>query len=274
MMMAAVIGAYTACNISDKYIVSKGNINKNDYTFFLSLSSLIFLTFFLPFTDHKLQFSIYNAGIILGAAASKIVEFRTLAAVLKEMTPFEVKAWLGICIFLSYITDMIMKADSFRLSRLSMILITAMGLILIVWDNQRSINYKKIMFYLVLHILSKYLYGIVIKQAAKTMSTTMTLYCALIIVMILMLVSVHPIRIFKGNKKSISILCGTRLVNVIGNIAENEVIKMSLVQYSLIQPGILVLLFLERMLRKERFPLRNIIGSVLCVLGVLGFSIC
>lgn len=273
MMMGVVITAYTLCNISDKYIVSKQNIGRYDYTFFLALSSLFFLTFFLPFTDCTIRLNIDTIGIILGAALCKIIEFITLAAVLTELTAFEVKAWLGICIFLSYFTDIITLSDSFQLIKLIMILLTGVGLILIVWDNQRKINYRGIMIYLILHILSKFSYGLVIKIASKTMSTTLTLYLALIIVIVYILPKVHPIKIYKEKRKGIRILCGTRFVNVLGNIAENEVIKISLVQYSFIQPGILVMLFLERLFHREHFQMKNLIGSILCIIGILGFSI-
>ena len=273
MIMAVVIAAYTICNISDKYIVSKQKIHRNEYTFFLSLSSLFFLTFFLPFTNCTMELNMKSIGIIGGAALCKLIEFSTLAAVLKELTPFEVKAWLGICIFLSYFTDIMLGTESFELFKFFMIVVSVLGLFLIVWDNHRSINYKKIALFLALHIVSKYAYGLDIKQAAKIMSTTMTLYLSLIIVTLVMLPKVHPLITYREKKKGIKILCGARFVNVIGNIAENEVIKTSLVQYSFIQPGILILLFIDRLFHREHYEVKNIIGSILCISGIISFSI-
>ena len=60
---------------------------------------------------------------------------------------------------------------------------------------------------------------------------------------------------------------------LIGMLLENAVISISLANYSFIQPMILVALFFIGLIRKERCSKLNLIGSVICVIGVVLFQI-
>ena len=65
-----------------------------------------------------------------------------------------------------------------------------------------------------------------------------------------------------------------RIPNTAGMIMENAVITISLANYSLIQPMILVTLFVIGLIRREAASKENIIGGVLAIAGVLGFQLC
>ena len=51
-------------------------------------------------------------------------------------------------------------------------------------------------------------------------------------------------------------------------------LRIILASYSLIQPMILVTLFIIGMIRREAVSKENIIGGVLAIAGVLGFQLC
>lgn len=64
-----------------------------------------------------------------------------------------------------------------------------------------------------------------------------------------------------------------RIPNTAGMIMENAVITISLANYSLIQPMILVALFIIGLIRREAASKENIIGGMLAIAGVLGFQL-
>ena len=61
--------------------------------------------------------------------------------------------------------------------------------------------------------------------------------------------------------------------NTIGMLLENAVIAISLASYSFIQPMILVVLFIIGLIRKERCSRLNLIGGIICVVGVVAFQL-
>ena len=75
---------------------------------------------------------------------SKLLEFKMSALVLTEMSAFELKAWLGLCLFASYATDIITATDTFSVLKLLAIVVTAAGLFMIARSEREHISYKKI----------------------------------------------------------------------------------------------------------------------------------
>lgn len=63
------------------------------------------------------------------------------------------------------------------------------------------------------------------------------------------------------------------LGNTAEMLTENAVIAISLANYSLIQPMILVTLFVIGLIRREQHSDANLLGGVLAIAGVLGFQI-
>lgn len=56
-------------------------------------------------------------------------------------------------------------------------------------------------------------------------------------------------------------------------VCGNSVIAISLANYSFIQSMILVTLFVIGLIRKEKRSVLNLIGSIICVVGVAAFQI-
>ena len=98
-LMAGVTACYTVSSLSDKYAAAKARFDPDEFTFLMCASMSVFLALTLPF--QTIAFSLTwqaFAGVAL-VALCKLLEFRMSVPVLKEMSAFELKAWLGVTLF-------------------------------------------------------------------------------------------------------------------------------------------------------------------------------
>lgn len=270
-MMLIVTACYTITSLSDKYAVAEAKFTGNEFTFLMCSSMSVFIAITLPFQEIYFELSWQTFAAILLIAVFKMLEFQMSALVLVHLSAFELKAWLGVTLFASYITDAFFGAD-LRVVKVLCIAATVLGLVFIAKSSREGkINYLKILIPLVLYLVAKYGYGLVIKGFSPYVSSTMQLLPALIIISIILLPKAAPINIIKRNSKGALKVVLARIPNAIGMILENAVISISLVNYSFIQPMILVSLFLIGLTRRERCSRLNLIGSVICVIGVIAF---
>lgn len=110
-------------------------------------------------------------------AVCKMLEFQMSALVLKQLSAFELKAWLGVTLFASYFTDILFGAEPSAL-KIICIIATAIGLVFIAsLSNDGKVNYKQIIILLILYLVSKFAYGLVIKGFTPYVSSTMQLLC-------------------------------------------------------------------------------------------------
>lgn len=272
LLMLSVAACYTISSLSDKYAVSKAGFNGNEFTFIMCGSMSIMLCFTLPFQEILFTLTWQSFAAVLLIALCKILEFQMSALVLKQLSAFELKAWLGITLFASYFTD-IFYGEEISILSLICISTTVVGLVLISRSGKRVIDYKKIIIPFILYLLAKYGYGLIIKAFTPYASPTMQLLPALIIVTIVMLFKVNPAQVVKKNKSGLLKVILARIPNTIGMFLENAVIGISLVSYSFIQPMILVSLFFISLIRRENSSKLNLIGSIICVIGVVLFQI-
>ncbi|MDE7193025.1 MAG: hypothetical protein K2O14_03545, partial [Oscillospiraceae bacterium] len=158
--------------------------------------------------------------------------------------------------------------------KLLCIAITVLGLIFIARSGEKKeVDYKKIALPLALYLTAKFGYGLVIKGFSEYASPSMQLLPALVLISLLLLPKADPLKIFKDNPKGALRVVLARIPNTAGMIIENAVISISLASYSFIQPMILVSLFVIGLIRRERYTKLNIIGNVVCVVGVISFQI-
>ena len=171
VLMLLVVACYTVCGLSDKYSVAKLKFDGNSFTFLMALPTAILLLPLMPFSDMHLQLcwqSVLAAVLIM---VSKLLEFKMSALVLTEMSAFELKAWLGLCLFASYATDIITATDTFSVLKLLAIVVTAVGLFMIARSEREHISYKKIAVPLFFYLLSKFGYGFIITASAPYISS-------------------------------------------------------------------------------------------------------
>lgn len=273
-LMLMVVLCYTICSLSDKYAVAKIKFNGNELTFLMAAATALFMTFTLPFVDTRVVWGIPAVVAILLLTASKMLEFQMSALILQDMSAFELKAWLGICLFMSYFTDILMKTQRFSWLRLGFIAVTVVGLVLIAQAGRKKIRYGKIVLPLIVYLIAKYGYGLVIAAAEPYISSTMCLYFALILLALILLPMAHPVRIFREKRNGGLFVVLTKIPNVAGLLGENAVIAVSLANYSFIQPMILVVLFFWGIARKEEeHDLLSVLGGIVCIVGIVGFQI-
>lgn len=272
-MILLAAGCYTICSLADKYAVSTAKLSGTAITFIMAAATAVFMTIMLPFTGAAFpELSWQLVLFIILIAADKLLEFVLSAKILADMSAFELKAWLGISLFISYFADAFVYGGNFSLSALLFIGVTAAGLFLIAKSNGKAVNYKRIAPTLAFYILVKLGYGVIMRYAEPYGDSSVILYFALILLAAVLCPAVHPIKLFKDKKKGFAVTAVTKLPNAVGLFAENAALAVSLTGYALIQPIILIALFLIGAVRKEYCTKLNLAGAVISICGIIGFQ--
>ena len=271
--MAGVTACYTVSSLSDKYAAAKAKFGPDEFTFLMCAAMSVFLSLTLPFqtTSFSLTWQAF-AGVAL-VTLCKLLEFRMSMLVLKEMSAFELKAWLGVTLFISYFADVFM-GEKLKALRLVFICVAALGLCLIVRsDKAEKINYRRIILPLMLYLSAKFGYGLTIRTFSGYASPIILLQLGLVAVTLICLPRVRFKTYREKSRGTLNIVL-VRIPNTAGMLMENAVIAISLANYSLIQPMILVTLFVIGLLRREACSKANVLGGIMAVIGVMGFQIC
>lgn len=272
ILMLAVTACYTICSLNDKYAAAKANFSGDEFTFLMCSSMSVFLALSLPFQNLSFSLTWQSFLSVLLVAMCKMLEFQMSARVLKQLSAFELKAWLGITLFASYFTDILFGSE-LNIIKLICIFATAAGLVFIARSSKGGVNYKQIILPLVLYLVSKYGYGLVIRSFSPYASSTMQLLPAMVIISLIMLPRVHIRELIKNNRSGVVKVVLARIPNTLGMLLENVVISISLANYSFIQPMILVTLFVIGLIRREKRSQLNLIGSIICIVGIVAFQL-
>lgn len=272
ILMLAVTACYTICSLNDKYAATKANLSGDEFTFLMCSSMSVFLAASLPFQNLSFSFTWQSFLAVLLVAMCKMLEFQMSARVLKQLSAFELKAWLGITLFASYFTDIFFGSE-LSVFKLICIFATAAGLVFIARSSKGGVNYKQIILPLVLYLVSKYGYGLIIRSFSPYASSTMQLLPAMVIISLIMLPRVHIRELIKNNRSGVVKVVLARIPNTLGMLLENAVISISLANYSFIQPMILVTLFVIGLIRREKRSRLNLIGSMICIVGIVAFQL-
>ena len=272
ILMLAVTACYTICSLNDKYAAAKANFSGDEFTFLMCSSMSVFLALSLPFQNLSFSLTWQSFLSVLLVAMCKMLEFQMSARVLKQLSAFELKAWLGITLFASYFTDILFWSE-LNIIKLICIFATAAGLVFIARSSKGGVNYKQIILPLVLYLVSKYGYGLVIRSFSPYASSTMQLLPAMVIISLIMLPRVHIRELIKNNRSGVVKVVLARIPNTLGMLLENAVISISLANYSFIQPMILVTLFVIGLIRREKRSQLNLIGSIICIVGIVAFQL-
>lgn len=272
ILMLAVTACYTICSLNDKYAAAKANFSGDEFTFLMCSSMSVFLALSLPLQNLSFSLTWQSFLAVLLVAMCKMLEFQMSARVLKQLSAFELKAWLGITLFASYFTDILFGSE-LNIIKLICIFATAAGLVFIARSSKGGINYKQIILPLMLYLVSKYGYGLIIRSFSPYASSTMQLLPAMVIISLIMLPRVHIRELIKNNRSGVVKVVLARIPNTLGMLLENAVISISLANYSFIQPMILVTLFVIGLIRREKRSRLNLIGSIICIVGIVAFQL-
>lgn len=272
-MILLAAGCYTVTSLSDKYAASTAKLSGIEVTFLMAASTAVFMTLLLPLLG--IAFSPFSWQLLLAVlliAADKLLEFVLGTAVLKEMSAFELKAWLGAVLFLSYFTDVFAYGGSFSPIGLLFIAVTAAGLFLIARSNRKNVRYGKIVLPLLFYLATKYGYAIIMRYAEPYGDSTQILYFSLILLAAALFPMSHISRLIREKKKGVLITAATKLPNAVGLYAENAALAVSLTGFSMIQPLILIALFLIGCIRGEYREKLGMTGAVISISGIVGFQ--
>lgn len=272
ILMLAVTACYTICSLNDKYAAAKANFSGDEFTFLMCSSMSVFLALSLPFQNLSFSLTWQSFLSVLLVVVCKMLEFQMSARVLKQLSAFELKAWLGITLFASYFTDILFGSE-LNIIKLICIFATAAGLVFIARSSKGGVNYKQIILPLMLYLVSKYGYGLIIRSFSPYASSTMQLLPAMVIISLIMLPRVHIRELIKNNRSGVVKVVLARIPNTLGMLLENAVISISLANYSFIQPIILVTLFVIGLIRREKRSRLNLIGSIICIVGIVAFQL-
>lgn len=272
-MILLAAGCYTVTSLSDKYAASTAKLGGIEVTFLMAAATSFFMTLLLPLLG--IPFSPLSWQLLLAVlliAADKLLEFMLGTAVLKEMSAFELKAWLGAVLFLSYFTDVFAYGGTFSPIGLLFIAVTAAGLVLIARSNRKNVRYRRIVLPLLFYLFTKYGYAIVMRYAEPYGDSTQILYFSLILLAVILFPISHIVRLFREKKKGVLITAATKLPNAVGLYAENAALAVSLTGFSMIQPLILIALFLIGCIRGEYREKLGVAGAVVSIAGIVGFQ--
>jgi hypothetical protein len=209
-------------------------------------------------------------------AVVKLIEFMSSAVLLRSLSAFQLKAWLGIGIILSYVYEIVFQGEIFRFIKILYLFMILIGLFFIA-DNMSGINIKKTWGFLFLYISSKFSYGLIIHQCPTIEFSISALIVAFLILSTILVFLIKPKEMLKRNPRGTAIAVSTKVPNAIGLFVESTAAMASLTTYALIQPLILVALFfidlVQTNLLKNRMKKSGIIGGILTIAGVLCYQL-
>ncbi len=265
---ALTVTFYSITAYGDKYISAKLTCTPEEYTFFVSLVTVFWLALCLPFTGWRLGMDRYCIFFLVCLVVWNGLEFYTTAILLRHMEPYELKAWLGINMILSYGINLWEGKSSFRVSILILALCLLTGIWLILTDKKRaSGGMGKYIAVCLLYIVSKFMYGLQMGKMARYGNSVSILILVLLIVALIQLPRL-PRRKLPAGKEMTGVIL-SRLTNAAGLMTEAEAAASNIFFYTLIQPLQLFVLFVACLITGRPMSRKKRAGSILCVAAVL-----
>ena len=129
--MLAAAACFTITSLNDKYASAKLKLSGNETTFLMALGTSFFMLFYLPFADRFFTVSWQSFAAVITMTFLKFVEIELSVRILREMSAFELKAWLGISLFLSYTLDLMTGNEPLEIQtayKFAAIAVTSIGL--------------------------------------------------------------------------------------------------------------------------------------------------
>lgn len=267
------VAFYTISSLGDKYISHSLKTTPGEFTFIVSFFTAIWLGITIPFAGCFFAINTKNIFAMICLMGLKILEFYTSALLLREVSPYELKTWLGINIIISYIIGIIKHKYVFVPQVIIFGIVLLFGIYEIIRGKK---NILRQMGLYIGFIMSKLLYGIVIGKISGECSINITLF---IIMSAIALMHIRHIKI-KKLKNKIEVTKGaalaglTRIPNAAGLYTEAIAAGESIYLYGMVQPLQLAILFVTSLIKKEKMSKRKFIGSILCIVAVAGITLC
>ena len=274
--MMAAAACFTITSLNDKYASAKLKLSGNETTFLMALGTSFFMLFYLPFADKFFTVSWQSFAVVIMMAFLKFMEIELSVKILREMSAFELKAWLGISLFLSYTFDLITGNEALGIQtayKFAAIAVTSIGLFLIAKSENKTIHYKVILLPLIFYLAEKFCYGLLVNVSQAYISPTFSLFLAFIILTVFLAPKVQFAKLLKEKPKGTGLVLAAKIPNTVGLVCENLTAAKSITNYSFIQPVILAALFAIQLIRREETSKLNLAGGILCVVGIVMFQV-
>ncbi len=261
---------YSISSLGDKYISVNLKCTTGEFSFIVSIATAFWITLLLPFTGWQFENTLANGIILLSLAGWKVLEFYTSALLLKSVSAYELKAWLGLNIIFSYLSNLIRGQDTVNLEVFISCIPLLWGIYWIIKsrykkEDKRSI--KKMIILSLFYIAAKFGYGLMLGMMSKGCKTISVLWIVMVIVALTQLPRVKLKEIMK--KKGLFNAYVTRIPNAAGLLTEAMAAMENVFLYAMIQPVQLAILFIIALLKREELGKIKIAGSMLSILAVV-----
>ncbi len=262
---------YTISSLGDKYISAKLNCTPSEFTFLVSAATAFWIACMIPFTGWHIKLSFVMLGQIVLITGTKICEFYSSAILLKSVSAYELKTWLGINIVLSYVCNWIQGKSEGKMMMSVWSLFLFAGIVMIVRENKNEESPWRHVLLCCVFVLSKLFYGLIMGFAARDSEKTSLLLIIMVIIAALQFPRVHIKKLLR--KSGITGAVATRIPNAGGLLFEAMAATENIFLYALIQPVQLLLLFITSILRKEKMGKIKIVGSLVCIVSIFMIAI-
>jgi len=258
--------SYTLSSLGDKFISAKLKCKPSEFAFIVSAATTFWLAILIPFIGWKFEFNQNNSTILAILVACKLVEFYTMAILLKIVSVYELKAWLGLNIIASYVSDVFRGKEELNLIAIVCSAVLIIGIGLILYEEKEQENVGKMILFSLLYIAARFVYGFQMGRLTENCSTVSALLIVMIVVAIIQLPKANVLEL--RQKKGISLAILSRIANAAGLITEALAAMQSVFFYALIQPIQLTILFTISIVKKEPMGKMKLVGSILSIIAV------
>lgn len=273
MILAAA--CYTITSLNDKYASATLKLSGNEITFLMAFGTSFFMLFYLPFANTFFTWCWQSIATIIMMAFLKFAEIELSVKILREMSAFELKAWLGLTLFFSYTFDLLAGNEApgtQTIYKFAAIAITSIGLFFIAASKNKTIHYRIILLPLIFYLAEKFCYGLLVNVSQTYISPTLSLFLAFIVLTLFLAPRIQFAKLCKEKPKGTSLVLAAKMPNALGLICENLTAAISITNYSFIQPIILAALFVIQLIRREESSKLNLAGGLLCISGIILFQ--
>lgn len=265
------VACYTISSLGDKYISSKLKCTPAEFAFIVSFATMVWIGVTIPFIGWRFEFNIRNSLLLLFLVGWKVIEFYTSAILLKTVSAYELKAWLGINIACSYYYNVLCGIYRLNIWVVLFTMTLLIGIVMIVQGYQagqsEDSGNRPLWVLFLLFIVSKFFYGLMLGQMTQGCNTTSVLFIVMFFTALIQLKRVHIGKILK--QKGMAWAAMTRIPNAAGLILEAFVAVESIFLYAMIQPVQLAILFVISLIKKDPMSRKKLTGSLICI-----FSVC
>ncbi len=264
----ATVLFFAASSLGDKFISAKLRCTAAEFSFLVALSTAFFLALLLPFIGWEFSFSGGTALAVGGLTVLKLAEFYTGAVLHKQVSAYELKAWLSLNVVFSFLVDLMLGEASYFAAFTLCSAVLAVGIVLIAMGEGKK---RGVAALCLIYVASKFAYGFQMSALPAGTSSLSALIAVMLLVAAVQLPFVRFGKFFR--KRGLAAGALTRIPNAAGLLTEAIAAGESLLLYALVQPMQLALLFFTALVGREKMNACKIFGTVVTLAAVCAVTV-